>query len=260
MSTFNQRGQLEPTAAAIIVIFGKKGSGKSILADVFGMGWPYDMVVIDVAGDDGPEPPAKAGTGSHDIHDLHGPVDELPTRWPEHLRRDKRPMILRYLPDAGSSTELEDMDHMTGLAYAHSSTDRPAMLLVHEIGRVAPAGRTPAHMRRVLNHSRHRALTFVACGPRPITVDPLVIAQADLVYLFEVNQPADRKRVAENIGWDPSELDAEVHDLGRFEHLRYDAREPKPEQPGDVDHRLVHLEPLPEDTVRAAQRWAHPTT
>jgi hypothetical protein len=255
--TFTDRGELEPSAAAIIMIIGRKGSGKSVLANSFGRAWPYDMVVIDVAGDDGPDPRPRDKPGTHDVHVLTGPVDELPAKWPEHLRRDKRPMILRYIPDAGSPTEAEDMDHMVGLAYNHSSADRPAMLLIHEIGRVAPAGRTQPHMRRVLNHSRHRALTVVAAGPRTITVDPLMISQADLVYVFDLNQPADRQRVAENIGWDPKEFSDFVNELGRYEHLRYDAREPKPE-PGETDWRLVHLDPLPEDEVRRALAWAHP--
>lgn len=258
--TFDEKGRLNPHAAAIVAIFGRKGSGKSVLACAFGRVWPYDMVVIDVAGDDGPDPRPRERPGTHDVHVIRGTVDELPKRWPEHLRTGKRPMILRYVPDAGSPTELEDMDAMTGLAYAHSSKDRPAMLLVHEIGRVAPAGRTPPHMRRVLNHSRHQGLTLVACGPRTLTVDPLIISQADLVYVFELHQPGDRRRIAENIGWDPSDFDASVHDLGRFEHLRHDAREPKPEHPDDEDWRLIHLEPLPEDEVKAALEWAHPPT
>lgn len=256
--TFNEHGQLEPSAAAIITIIGRKGSGKSVLANAFGWVWPYDMGVIDVAGDDGPDPRPREHPGTHDVHVLRGPVDELPTSWPEYMRNGKRPMILRYVPDAGSSTELEDMDAITGLVYGHSSPERPAMLLVHEIGRVAPAGRTPPHMRRVLNHSRHRALTVVACGPRTLTVDPLMISQADLVYTFELHQPADRRRIAENIGWDPSDFDAAVSGLGRFEHLRHDAREPKPEREGDEDFRLVHLDPLPEEEVKAAMAWAHP--
>jgi hypothetical protein len=254
--TFDKDGQLDPATAAIITCFGKKESGKSVMALTLAGSWPYDMVVLDIAGDDGPMP-RKPGTGTHDVHELTGTVEDLPRKWPEHLRSDPpRPMILRYVPDPGSPTELEDMDAVTGLAFAHSTHDRPAMLLVHEIGRAAPAGRTPAHMRRVLNHSRHRKLTMIACGPRPLTVDPLVIAQSDVVYVFELNNPDDRDRVSKNIGWDPKAFDAAVHDLGLHEYLRYDAREPKPEQEGDTDWRLVHFAALPEDVVADAKRWA----
>lgn len=253
--TFNDRGELEPSAAAIISCFGKKGSGKSVMALLIASSWPYDMVVIDVAGDDGPMP-RKPGTGTHDVIDITGTVDELPQRFPEHLRRENRPMILRYVPDPGSPTELEDMDAMVGVAYNHSSKERPCMLVIHEVGRAVPAGKTQPHMRRMLNHSRHRGATCVFCGPRPKTVDLLIIAQSDLVYTFEVNQPADRQRIAENIGWDPADFDAGVHDLGLYEYLRYDAREPKPEAEGDEDYRLMHFPPLPPDVVAAVLAWA----
>lgn len=257
--TFNAKGQLEPSAAAIISIFGPKGSGKSVVACVYAMAWPYDMVVIDVAGDDGPDPRPRDQPGTHDVTDVTGTVDELPASWPEVRRQGKRPMILRYKPDAGSSTFLQDIDAMVGLAYHHSQKEGPqAMLLVHEIGQVARSNQTQPNMRRVLQHSRHRGLTCVFCGPRPITVDPLVIAQADLVYTFSVPQPGDRRHIAGNIGWDPGDFDAAVIALGRHEHLRFDAREPKPEQDGDTDHRLVHMNALPESTVRAALAWAHP--
>jgi hypothetical protein len=203
-------------------------------------------------------PHPKPGTGTHDVVELKGDASELPRAWPELQRRDKRPMILRYVPDPGSPTELEDMDAVVGLAYSHSGNPRPVMLVVHEVGRVAPAGRTPAHMRRVLNHSRHRQLTVVLAGPRPQTIDPLVLQQSDLVYTFEQQNPADRRRIAESIGWNPADFDHAVHDLGAHEYLRYDAREPKPEQPDDEDLRLVHYPALPEDVVQQTERWARP--
>jgi hypothetical protein len=212
------------------------------------------MVVIDVAGDDGPMP-TKPGEGSYDRHVLRGAVHELPPRWPESLRRERRPMILRYVPDAGSPTFLEDMDAVVGLALSHSGNPNPVMILIHEIGRVCPANRTQPNMSRVLNHNRHHDLTLVACGPRPQTIDPLVLQQADLVYIFELNNPNDRRRVAESIGWDPKELDTEVAALGAHEYLRADAREPKPEQPGDEDYRLVSFAALPEDVVNQVNRW-----
>lgn len=244
--TFNARGELEPGAAALIGCFGRKGSGKSVMADLFLYGWPYDAVVVDVAGDDGPAP--RINRGTHDVRALYGSVEELPHTWPEHLRHEQRPMILVYRPDAGSATELEDMDHVVGLAYQHSDNPRPCMLVVHEVGRVAPANRTPPHMRRVLNHSRHRRLTAVFAGPRPQTIDPLVLAQLDLCYVFELPNPSDQRRIAESIGWDPQDFAAYVDNLGPHEYLRHDAREPKPTE-GEQDLRLTHWDALPADVA-----------
>jgi hypothetical protein len=254
--TFDKDGQLDPAAAAILLAVGKKGSGKTVMILTLAQSWPYDMVVIDVAGDDGPMP-RKLGTGTHDVHELKGTVADLPRSWPEYLRSDPpRPMILRYVPDPGSPTELEDMDAVVGLAYQHSGNPQPVMLIVHEVGRVWPVNRTPPHGRRALNHSRHRDLTIGAAGPRPQTIDPLVLQQADVVYTFELRNPADRRRVAETIGWDPDEFDELNHALGAHEYTRFDAREPKPEQEGDTDWRLVHFAALPEDVVADAKKWA----
>lgn len=253
--TLDANGELDPHSAAIITCVGKKGSGKTTMALLYAQSWPFDMVVLDVAGDDGPMP-RPARSASHDVHDLAGTVDDLPRRWPEQLRLDGRPMILRYVPDPGSATELEDMDAVVGLALSHSRKDKPVMLVVHEIGRAAPAGKTRAHMRRVVNHSRHHGLTCVFCGPRTLTVEPLVISQADLVYVFDLPGPADRRRVAENIGWNPAALDAAVAELGQYEPLLFDARRAKPEHPDDDDYRLVHLEAIPADEVADILRWA----
>lgn len=254
MGTFDSRGQLDPATGTIITCVGQKGTGKSIMAGLIASTWPYDMVVIDVAGDDGPMP--RRNVGTHDVVDITGAVDDLPRSWPEHLRSDTgRPLILRYVPDPGSPTELEDMDAVVGLAWAHSGHPRPVLMVVHEIGRVAPANRTPAHMRRVLNHNRHRLLPAIFCGPRPHTIDPLVMSQSDLVYVFELRNWRDRRRVADDIGWEPASLDEAVHDLGQHEYLRYDASVPKPEHDDDDDLRLVHYPALPPEVVDQVKRW-----
>jgi hypothetical protein len=177
-------------------------------------------------------------------------------------------MILRYVPDAGSPTFLEDMDAVTGLAFKHSTKEKPVALLIHEIGVAAPVGRTPPHLRRVLMHNRHQGLVLLACGPRSRTVDPLVLAQADLVYTFELPNPDDRQKTAETIGWDPRDFDYWVGELGRHEYLRFDANEEKPDSaPAGVDQdiwerehpdlRLVMLPALPKDVVDRTLEWAH---
>lgn len=252
--SFNDRGELDIADGRIILAVGKKRSGKSILAKVLFASYPGDKVVIDVAGDDGP-----AGDG---VDELHGDAETLPRRWPEHRRRqgpDNRPlpMTLRYMPDAGSPTFAEDMDAVVGLALSHGRRQHDAgrigcALLIHEIGVVAPANRTQPHMRRALAHNRHNHLTLVMCGPRPQVVDPLVVQQSDLIYTFELRNPADRRRLAETMGWNPADFDDAVLNLRRHEYLRFDANEDAPD-PGDAegeDIRLMRFQPLPEDVVR----------
>lgn len=249
MSTFTKDGALDPAQGVIVACFGKKRSGKSVMGRLLFDSYPYDRVVIAANADDGPFADER-----HDIFALHGTVEDLPQRWPEHLRRDDnagpRRMTLRYVPDHGSPTVLEDCDTVLGMAQAHGH----CAVLVHEVGLVAPAGRVPAHMKRLLHSNRHDHITLILCGPRPITVDPLVIGQADLVYVFEMQVAADRKRVADTIGWNPTEFDDAVEDLGPHEYLRFDANEPKPADDTAEDLRLVHAPALPADVVKRVER------
>jgi hypothetical protein len=246
MSSFDRSGRLDPSRGMIVACVGKKRSGKSIMALTLARSWPRDLVVLDIAGDDGPAGP--------EVIDLSGAADELPRRWPEWRRDDRRPMIVRYAPDSGSPTHTDDMDAVVGLAWSHGD----CALLVHEMGVLAPANRTPPNVRRVLMHNRHRGLTLIMAMPRPQGVDPLAIAQADLLYVFDLPNKRDRERVAETIGWDTAELTTAVAGLGPHEYLRYDANEPPP-APGQPDRRLMHFPALPADLVAQVQSWAQPS-
>jgi hypothetical protein len=242
--SFNARGELDATKPRIISCLGRKGSGKSIMARLLFDGYPRDRLVIDVAGDDGPNGP--------DVETIHGSADELPRRWPEHLRKDDRRMTLRYVPDPASRTYLEDMDAAVAMAWAH----RDCAILVHEMGELAPSNRTPPATRRMLQMSRHNGITLIACAPRPITMDPKVLMQSDLVYVFDLPNPNDRKAVADNIGRKPDEIDQGVAALKPHEYLMYDANQAPPENEHDDDLRLVHWPPLPPDVVASIKARA----
>lgn len=260
MSSFNGDGQLDTNKGMILVFQGKKRSGKSVLALFVFRSFPGDKIVIDIAGDDGPKGPG--------VIEIHGTVEDLDRKWPEHRRQGKGiPMILRYCPDAKSPTFEEDIDAVVGMAMAHSSKETPVMVLIHETGVAARANRTKPHMRAALMHNRHHGFNELHCMPRSMDVEPLVIAQADLVYTFEMPSKADRDRTAETIGWPKDEFTEAVQQLGPNEYLRFDANENKPELPPagvdiDVwerehpDHRLVHFDALPIEVVRETIAWA----
>lgn len=249
--SFDDNGALDIADGRIIVCVGKKRSGKSIMGKVIFSSYPGDKIVIDIAGDDGPR--------GKDVHEIRGTVEDLPERWPEHLRDDQGgPMTLRYVPDARSSTLAEDVDAVIAMADDHSKRLKSrrqfgVCVLVHEIGgEFAKASGASRHLRKSLMQNRHSGITLILCGPRPQTIDPLIIQQADVLYVFELMNPADRRRLAESIGWHPDDFDEAVEDLGPHEYLRFDANEMKPEA-GVDDLRLIHFPRLPDDVVKAVK-------
>lgn len=261
MSSFNDRGELDTATGLIILNHGRKKSGKSVNAKLATMSYPGDRFVLDVAGDDGPDGPGVIELGAVR-------VDDMPRRV-EHLRPERGvPMTIRYAPDAGSPTHLEDMDAFVGLAYEHSSKDAPAMILIHEVGVVSPAGQTKPHMRRALMHSRHHALTMIACGPRARTTEPLWRAQADLIYVFDMPNQEDREVIAKEIGWNVAAFAEACDEIHGHEYVRYDANQAPPDKLPDghdpdewarmhPDLRLTIWPPLPEDVVRRVELWSH---
>ena len=92
----------------------------------------------------------------------------------------------------------------------------------------------------MLRQGRHHDLTNILITPRALTVDPLVLAQADWVYVFHTPNPADRKRVADCVGWDPKDFDDAHRGLVEHGYLRYDA----------ALADLARFPPLPADQLR----------
>ncbi|MGA2835508.1 MAG: hypothetical protein ABSF84_02815 [Acidimicrobiales bacterium] len=232
-------GQLDPYKPAQIAVFGAKGSGKTELAFRIFDTYPFDRVAIDPNGD---------LTMPDDAVDLEIPI---PARWPaEQLAkvqgdRAKR-QTLYFMPDFHEPTYKDDMDRVLGMAYSHGR----CCVLFDEVHEGAPANATPPHMRRDLRQGRHRDQTLILVTPRPMTIDPLVISNADRVYIFDLPSPADRKRVADNIGKPPATVDAGIAALGEFEYLRY-IRATK---------ELTHHDPLPADQVKHHTGASHPAT
>ncbi|MCU1449327.1 MAG: hypothetical protein JWP02_1497 [Acidimicrobiales bacterium] len=227
--------KFDPAKSNFVALVGRKGSGKSEIAERLFLSYPYDRLVVDPHKDTLP-------SGEHALpRELK--VQELTTPLPPRLLSlDEGPTTWRFLPDAGSETYYDDLDRAAGLAFNHSRKGAPMCAWLDEMEDVTRVNRTGPFMRRALREGRHRRLTLLMPGIRPMGIDPLVVGQADWVFMFDTPQPQDRRRVAEGIGWDPKELDGLVHGLPKFGYLRYER----------AAHELVEFPPLPVARRRAS--------
>jgi hypothetical protein len=225
--------KLDPADSKQITVVGRKGSGKTELAYLFFDEYPFDRLAID---------PNRDLKMPDEHLELASPV---PTHWPgEAFNRareragwkDDKRQTLYYPPDFYEADYREEMDRALGMAFAHRRT----CVFFDECHEGAPATGTPPHMRRALRHGRHQDLFLILATPRPMTVDPLVITQADYLYVFDLPGKNDRKRVAENIGWNALDFDDAVLALPEFGYLRYDA----------AKKDLAEFPPLPSSIIR----------
>lgn len=215
----------------IILAVGRKGSGKSEAARALYGWWPNaDRLTIDVNGDANPGPEARRIAGE--------PPGKMPPR--EH---PDQPLNLHYVANPARPTYRDDLDR--ALRMALFPRERRTLTWVDEIGEVTQVNKTPPHLRTLLQQGRHYHASAILCGPRPVAIDPLCLQQADRVLIFDLPNPADRRRVAETIGWPPGELDDRVLELrrrGDYWFLMYDA----------AGHELYTCPPLPESWRRVA--------
>lgn len=219
--------RLDADRPTFVSIFGKKGEGKSVLARRLWDSWPRDELCIDIPGD-------AIGPGDVD-HTYRGMIPDF---WPEPVREDQ-PARIRYVPDPKSPTYLDDLDRAVGLALKRKGS----LVWIDEVGIVIPnANSTKPNMRHLLQQGRHDRMSTLFCGPRPVNINPLVLAQSDVVYIFKLPNPNDRRRIADECGIDPKLMDDAVHSLGSHEYLKWDGTE------------ITSWPPLPMERLRKPRR------
>lgn len=187
---------LDPSRNWIVSAFGRKGGGKTTLNRRLYRAYPGPKLCIDVNGE------AEPGEDAERIRELDL---RMPEPREEHGR--KIPPNLHYVADPGSATYRDDLDRALGMAlYPRES---PALVWAGEVGEFTTGNRTGPHLRRLLMQSRHYRTSALFDGPRPMDIDKLVIAQADLVAVYDLPDPDDRDRVAKVIGFPPRQFAAE---------------------------------------------------
>jgi hypothetical protein len=196
--------KLDAGRPMIISAWGRKGSGKSVFNGEIYQSWEGDKLAVDVNG--------HAYVGA-DAERLTG---DLPTSFPldtPALGEKRKPRNLHYVANPRSATYRDDLDRAVALSLFPK--DHPVLLWAGEVGELTPNSKAQPAMRQLLMQNRHHRVTALFDGPRPMNVDVLVLAQSDLVAVYELPNPADRKRIADSIGYPPKAFDAACQDTWR---------------------------------------------
>lgn len=214
------RRPLDPKRSGQVIVVGQKGTGKTELADALFRSYPFTKLLVDINRDMKVTP---------DAIELPDPP---PARWPARadldrqlrtrLGRPPRHHTLVYRPDSGDPGYTTNLDRAIGVALGHEGRKCVFVDEAHDAFPASQMHRRP-HARRAVRHGRHYTLFLILATPRPMTITPLCLSQADWVYAFKLRSAADRRRVAENIGWELSDYDAANAELGEHEYLRYDS-------------------------------------
>ena len=213
-----------PEPPLYIVCAGRKGQGKSELAYMLWDSWEGDRILIDTTGSVGKEHPEdetldlSSGESStkHEPSRVSGPP---PDRFPEWYREEGERLSLRYVPDHTSPDFIADVDRVIGLAFSQGNI----LIWIEEAGLYAPANRVPPNYRAANHMGRHKDLSKIETMPRLVDVDPLIPAQADVIFGFDMPSPHDRKRFAEVAGFDQRHIDQAMAELEDHEYVRYHA-------------------------------------
>lgn len=225
-----------PDPPLYIVCAGRKGQGKSELAYLLWDSWEGDRILIDTTGTVGRLHPEEETLDlvSGEPSTRRGPdvpSGPAPDRFPSWMRTDGERLSLRYVPDHTDPDVVDEVDRVIGLAFSQGDL----LLWIEEAGLFGKANRVPPHYTAANHMGRHKNLTKIETMPRLMDVDPLIPAQADIIYAFDLPSPSDRKRFADVAGFDQRTIDDAIAELEDHEYIRYHAKA----------HELAHFPPIP---------------
>lgn len=177
-----------------LFITGRSDSGKSQLARAIFLAAPGRKTVIDPQGSDTTKVPGAV-------------------LWRDPLRPPEG-RIRRFVP-----IDPADLDAYDEVYRQILLKDFPHYVWCDEAGDVFPVRRTTPMVRRLLTHGRKRQIGHIATHTRPRELDPNLIAQAAHMAMFDLPGPADRKYIADIVGFDAKELGGQLSALPRYGYL-----------------------------------------
>jgi len=188
------------TEKKVIIIIGKRGSGKSFLANKLIDREPR-LVVYDTMSE------YKNGVvfGTENYNDLL-------LFW-KNVYRGRFKLIYRPLkPDA-------EIERICELVYKLGG----CCFLVEEIDCYCSSNQISDNFAAIIQRGRHKNITLIGVTQRPFGINRLLTAMAKEVYVFNTNEPRDREYLRTLLG---QEIEQKLDALEQYQYVHWkDGRE-----------------------------------
>ena len=175
-----------------VVVLGKTGTGKSLLTEVYLAGSDFPYVVM------------------------------LDTKGQVYERRKKRKPLWRGLKEGKDFTVVEKLQNLDDVEtpniiyapiweeqnedYYNSLMEwvyrrENTTLWIDETMEVAPSAmKYPPYLKGIETRGRSKNVATWSCSQRSIDIPSIILANADHFFVFDLNQPQDRKKLADATG------------------------------------------------------------
>jgi len=177
----------------IALIFGKRGSGKSYLANKL-IETESRLIVFDTIGEY-----------------TNGVVFENQTDFYKFWRRSyRRPFRLIYRP-LNPELEIEELCKAVFLC-------GNCCLLVEEIDCYCTAYQISDSFANIIQRGRHKNIRLIGVTQRPFGIHRLLTSQAKEIFIFSTNEPRDREYLRTLLGQD---VDGQLDALKQYQFVKW---------------------------------------
>jgi hypothetical protein len=205
-----------------IAVFGRTGTGKSILAHFL-----FKSIKLGQDKDGNPTNWRLAIDISDSIMD-----DSLTFFNPDEIPFGSSGS-LRYVPN------VETMEADINRLYLNIMEQGSTWVWMDEANEVSSAHKTIYGMRRVLLQGRKSQIGHCAVTPRPVDINKSIITQSEHLFIFPLTDSDDRMRISRNIGMSIDEFELTMAALEDYGYLWFSVR----------SGLLLEMPPLPYEVV-----------